>query len=261
MSVAQDEPSTPEAAPPPWAKPGARPLLRFEGVRKHYGDVSAVDGVSLDIFEREFFALLGPSGCGKTTMLRIVAGFDHPTSGVVRIDGVDQAGKPPYERRVNTVFQHYALFPHLTVQDNVGFGLSIAGVPRAEIAKRALAALELVRLTGHEKKMPSQLSGGQKQRVALARALVLEPQVLLLDEPLGALDFKLRKEMQVELKGLQRRLGVTFVLVTHDQEEALVLSDRIAVMNKGQIEQLATATEIYERPRTHFVAEIGRASC
>ena len=233
----------------------AQPLVQIDRVSKQFGELIVAQDVSLEIQRGEFLTLLGPSGCGKTTMLRMVAGFDYPTSGIVRIDGVDQAGRPPYERRVNTVFQHYALFPHLSVEANVGFGLSVAGVRREEIAKRVHAALEQVRLIGHEKKMPSQLSGGQKQRVALARALVLEPQVLLLDEPLGALDFKLRKEMQVELKGLQRRLNLTFVLVTHDQEEALVLSDRIAVMNKGRIEQLATATEIYDRPRTHFVAD------
>jgi spermidine/putrescine ABC transporter ATP-binding subunit len=231
------------------------PLVEIDRVSKKFGDLVVAQDVSLTIQRGEFLTLLGPSGCGKTTMLRMVAGFDTPTSGAVRIEGVDQAGKPPYERRVNTVFQHYALFPHLTVAENVAFGLSIAKRPRDEIQKKVAAALEQVRLAGHEKKRPGQLSGGQKQRVALARALVLEPQVLLLDEPLGALDFKLRKEMQVELKGLQRRLSLTFVLVTHDQEEALVLSDRIAVMNKGQIEQLDTAVEIYERPKTHFVAD------
>lgn len=233
----------------------AQNLVEIERVSKRFGDLVVAQDVSLEIHRGEFLTLLGPSGCGKTTMLRMVAGFDHPTSGVVKIDGVDQAGRPPYERRVNTVFQHYALFPHLTVEANVGFGLSIQGMAKDKIHEKAKAALESVRLTGHEKKYPAQLSGGQKQRVALARALVLEPSVLLLDEPLGALDFKLRKEMQVELKGLQRRLNLTFVLVTHDQEEALVLSDRIAVMNKGRIEQLGTAVEIYERPRTYFVAD------
>jgi spermidine/putrescine transport system ATP-binding protein len=231
------------------------PVVELDSVTKTFGDTVVVDGVSLTIRRGEFLTLLGPSGCGKTTTLRLIAGFEEPTSGTVRIDGADQSGKPPYERRVNTVFQHYALFPHMTVADNVGFGLSIRRRPAAEVRERVGRALDLVQLAGSERKYPAQLSGGQKQRVALARALVLEPQVLLLDEPLGALDFKLRKEMQVELKGLQRRLGLTFVLVTHDQEEALVLSDRIAVMNRGRIEQVGTAAAIYEAPRTHFVAD------
>jgi spermidine/putrescine transport system ATP-binding protein len=231
------------------------PIVQLAHVSKVYDRSVVTDDVSLAIKRGEFLTLLGPSGCGKTTTLRMIAGFEDPTSGKIHIDGVDQEGKPPYQRRVNTVFQHYALFPHLSIEDNIAFGLTIRKVPRAEIQQKTHQALEMVKLLGHEKKFPNQLSGGQKQRVALARAIVLEPQVLLLDEPLGALDFKLRKEMQVELKALQRRLGITFVLVTHDQEEALVLSDRIAVMNRGQIEQLDTAAAIYERPRTHFVAD------
>jgi spermidine/putrescine transport system ATP-binding protein len=229
--------------------------IRILGVSRHFGDVPAVDGVSIDIRRGEFFSLLGPSGCGKTTLLRIIAGLETPESGNVFLDGVDVTRVPAHRRPVNLVFQHFALFPHLSVAKNIAFGLRYKGVPSQHWNERVAAALELVRLSGLEHRYPDELSGGQKQRVALARALVLEPRVLLLDEPLGALDQKLRKEMQVELKRLQRRLGITFVFVTHDQEEALTMSDRLAVMNRGKVEQLDAAHEVFERPRTQFVAE------
>ncbi len=232
-----------------------RGAVQLHDVTKTFAGTAVVDAVALDVKPGEFLTLLGPSGCGKTTLLRLIAGFEQPDSGAVRISGRDVAGLPPYGRPVNTVFQHYALFPHRSVAGNVAFGLEMARRPRAEIAARVKAALELVRLHDLAERRIDQLSGGQKQRVALARAMVLEPEVLLLDEPMAALDLKLRKEMQVELKNLQERLGITFVFVTHDQDEALVMSDRIAVMNQGRVEQVATPEELYERPRTRFVAD------
>ncbi len=232
-----------------------RGAVSIEGVRKAYGDVVALDRVSLEVQPGEFLTLLGPSGCGKTTLLRLLAGFETPDEGRLLISGRDVAGRPPYERPVNTVFQHYALFPHRTVAGNVAFGLEARGHGRGEIAERVARALETVRLTGLGDRRIDQISGGQKQRVALARAVVLEPDVLLLDEPMAALDLKLRKEMQVEVKNLQERLRTTFVFVTHDQEEALIMSDRIAVMNDGRIEQLGRTEALYERPRTRFVAD------
>jgi putative spermidine/putrescine transport system ATP-binding protein len=229
--------------------------VTFRGVSRHYGPVRAVDAVDLTIAEGEFFAMLGPSGSGKTTCLRLIAGFEQPTAGHIEIFGETAEGVPPYRRAVNTVFQDYALFPHLSVADNVAYGLMIRGMPKAERLAKAEAALELVKMPyfGHRK--PGQLSGGQRQRVALARALVLEPRVLLLDEPLGALDLKLREAMQDELKALQRSLGITFVFVTHDQGEALSMADRVAVFNNGRIQQVGTPSDIYMRPRTRFVAD------
>jgi spermidine/putrescine transport system ATP-binding protein len=221
---------------------------------KRFGDVVAVDAVDLHVAGGEFFSLLGPSGCGKTTTLRMVAGFDEPTSGQILLDGVDVAGRPPYKRNVNTVFQSYALFPHLRVYDNVAFGLRRSGVDRGEVRRRVAAALEQVELTGLERRKPAQLSGGQQQRVALARALVMRPAVVLLDEPLGALDAQIRRTLQVELKALQEEVGLTFIYVTHDQEEALTMSDRLAVMHDGQIEQLGAPKDVYEQPDTTFVA-------
>lgn len=218
------------------------------------GAVKAVDNVSLQIRDGEFFSLLGPSGSGKTTCLRMIAGFDRPTSGEILLYGKDVSNLPPYERDVNTVFQDYALFPHLTVGDNVAYGLMIKKTPKAERMKRVEEMLELVRLTGFAGRKPAQLSGGQRQRVALARALINHPKVLLLDEPLGALDLKLRQQMQVELKTIQQRVGITFIFVTHDQEEALTMSDRIAVFSQGKIEQVGAPAEIYEHPATAFVA-------
>jgi putative spermidine/putrescine transport system ATP-binding protein len=228
--------------------------VSFQSVSRHYGAVKAVDNVSFDILDGEFFAMLGPSGSGKTTCLRLIAGFEQPTEGTVAIHGKPMTGVPPYDRDVNTVFQDYALFPHMTVLENVAYGLMIRKVPLAERKKRAAEALDMVALGGYGGRKPSQLSGGQRQRVALARALVNRPSVLLLDEPLGALDLKLREQMQVELKAIQRQVGITFVYVTHDQGEALSMSDRIAVFNQGKIEQLAAPHELYERPRTAFVA-------
>jgi spermidine/putrescine transport system ATP-binding protein len=217
--------------------------------------VIAVDDVSLEIEPGEFFSLLGPSGCGKTTTLRMIAGFEMPTSGEIYIEGRPMGETPPFRRNVNTVFQNYALFPHMTVAENVAFGLRMKRVPRDEIARRVREALQLVRLAGFDDRYPRQLSGGQQQRVALARALINRPRVLLLDEPLGALDLKLRKEMQLELKHLQMTVGITFIYVTHDQEEALTMSDRIAVMNAGRVLQVGTPLEIYERPSSRFVAD------
>ncbi|MEX2448641.1 MAG: ABC transporter ATP-binding protein, partial [Solirubrobacterales bacterium] len=228
--------------------------VELEGVTKRFADLVAVDDLSLELARGEFFTLLGPSGCGKTTTLRMVAGFDQPSEGQIRIEGKDVAGLPAHRRPTNTVFQSYALFPHLNVEDNVAFGLKRKRVPRAEIRERVGAELERVGLGGEAKRRPAQLSGGQQQRVALARALVNLPKVLLLDEPLGALDLKLRKGLQVELKRIQREVGITFVYVTHDQEEALTMSDRIAVMNRGRVEQVADPEGVYERPATTFVA-------
>ncbi len=219
------------------------------------GEVLAVDGVSLQIRDGEFFSLLGPSGCGKTTTLRMIAGFELPSAGEILIHGKPMGSTPPFKRPVNTVFQHYALFPHMSVGENVAFGLQMKGVPRPEIEQRVTEALRMVRLEGMENRKPKQLSGGQQQRVAVARALINRPEVLLLDEPLGALDLKLRKEMQLELKTLQREVGITFIYVTHDQEEALTMSDRIAVMNQGVILQVGTPGEIYEHPVDRFVAD------
>jgi len=228
--------------------------IKLEGLTKRFEDVVAVDGIDLDMPPGEFFTLLGPSGCGKTTTLRMIAGFELPTSGRIVLDGSDVARVPPHKRSVNTVFQSYALFPHLDVADNVAFGLKYKRLTKEERQGRVRAILELVRLGGFEKRKPSQLSGGQQQRVALARALVLAPRVLLLDEPLGALDARLRKDLQVELKAIQHDIGITFVFVTHDQEEALTMSDRVAVMNNGHVEQAGSPREVYEEPRTSFVA-------
>ena len=222
---------------------------------KQFGEVTAVDGINLQMPAGEFFSMLGPSGCGKTTTLRMIAGFEQPTSGRILLDGDDMAYTPPHKRNVNTVFQSYALFPHLNVYDNVAFGLKRQKRPKPEIRQRVAEALELVQLTGLEKRKPAQMSGGQQQRVALARALVLKPAVLLLDEPLGALDAKLRKALQIELKQLQQQVGITFIYVTHDQEEALTMSDRIAVMSDGRVEQVGPPEEVYEEPTTTFVAD------
>jgi putative spermidine/putrescine transport system ATP-binding protein len=228
--------------------------VRLEGVRKSYGDVVAVDGIELDIPAGEFFTMLGPSGSGKTTMLRLIAGFESPDEGRVLLKGRDVTAQPPYARDVNTVFQDYALFPHMTVGENVGYGLKVKHVRRSERVKRTAEVLELVRLGGLVGRKPTQLSGGQRQRVALARAIVNHPQVLLLDEPLGALDLKLRQDMQIELKRIQQEVGITFVYVTHDQEEALTMSDRVAVFDEGRIQQVGTPAEVYERPASAFVA-------
>ncbi len=228
--------------------------VRLEGVTKAFGDVIAVDAIDLDVRDGEFFSMLGPSGSGKTTMLRMIAGFELPTSGRILLHGQDVTRQPPFERDVNTVFQDYALFPHMTVADNVAYGLVVRKVPRDERARRVADALRMVRLVGFDKRKPGQLSGGQRQRVALARALVNRPRVLLLDEPLGALDLKLREEMQIELKAIQQEVGITFIYVTHDQEEALTMSDRLAVFNNGRIEQVGAPADVYERPATRFVA-------
>jgi spermidine/putrescine transport system ATP-binding protein len=222
---------------------------------KSFGDFRAVAGINLQMPSGEFFSLLGPSGCGKTTTLRMIAGFERPTEGQILLDGVDMAQTPPHKRNVNTVFQSYALFPHLTVDENVGFGLRYQKASKQELKDRVARALELVQLTGFSRRRPTQLSGGQQQRVALARALILNPAVLLLDEPLGALDAKLRKRLQIELKALQEEVGITFIYVTHDQEEALTMSDRIAVMSQGRVEQVGPPQEIYEEPRTAYVAD------
>jgi putative spermidine/putrescine transport system ATP-binding protein len=239
----------------PAARAGdATPAVRLEGVAKRYGEVVAVDGVDLDVRDGEFFSMLGPSGSGKTTTLRMIAGFEMPTAGRVLLHGRDVTNVPPFDRDVNTVFQDYALFPHLSVGDNVAYGLMVRKVPKAERTARVADALRMVRLEGYDKRKPAQLSGGQRQRVALARALVNRPRVLLLDEPLGALDLKLREEMQIELKAIQQQVGITFIYVTHDQEEALTMSDRLAVFNAGRIEQLGSPAEVYERPKTRFVA-------
>jgi putative spermidine/putrescine transport system ATP-binding protein len=234
---------------------GGSAAVSLRGVRKTFGDVTAVDGVDLDVPNGEFFTLLGPSGSGKTTTLRLIAGFELPTEGSVLLEGRDVSRLPPYERDVNTVFQDYALFPHMNVADNVAYGLMVKRVGRSQRRAQAEEALEMVQLSGFGKRKPSQLSGGQRQRVALARALVNRPKVLLLDEPLGALDLKLREQMQIELKAIQQNLRITFVFVTHDQDEALTMSDRLAVFNDGRIEQLGTPAEVYEAPATAFVAD------
>jgi putrescine transport system ATP-binding protein len=232
----------------------ARPIVRFENVTKRFGDFVAVDALTLEIFAREFFALLGPSGCGKTTLLRMLAGFEQPDAGHVVLDGEDPAGVPPYRRPVNMMFQSYALFPHMTVASNVAFGLKQDGLPKDEIAARVDEMLGLVQLRPLAARKPDQLSGGQRQRVALARSLAKRPKVLLLDEPLAALDRKLREETRFELKELQRRLETTFVIVTHDQDEAMTVADRIAVMNQGKLAQIGTPAEVYERPNSRWVA-------
>jgi putative spermidine/putrescine transport system ATP-binding protein len=229
------------------------PSVRLIGLRKTYGEVVAVDSIDLEVAEGEFFTLLGPSGSGKTTTLRMIAGFEEPDAGRVELAGADVTGVPPYDRQVNTVFQDYALFPHMTVAANVEYGLRVAGVERGERERRASEALEMVRLADYGERKPSELSGGQRQRVALARAIVNRPKVLLLDEPLGALDLKLREQMQVELKGIQGDVGITFIYVTHDQEEALTMSDRIAVFNEGRVEQVGAPAEVYEQPGNRFV--------
>lgn len=239
----------------PWADPDAKPFIRFENVSKRFGDFAAVDDLSLDVYEREFFALLGASGCGKTTLLRMLGGFERPTSGRILLDGQNMLGIPPHRRPVNMMFQSYALFPHMSVEGNIAFGLKQDGMPKADIAERVQRMLKLVKLEPFAKRKPQQLSGGQRQRVALARSLAKRPKVLLLDEPLGALDKKLREETQFELMDLQQELGLTFMVVTHDQEEAMTMADRIAVMDKGQVLQVATPQEIYETPASRFVAD------
>jgi len=236
------------------APDAARVDVRLVDLTRRFGDVAAVDSVTVDVARGEFFTLLGPSGSGKTTTLRLIAGFEQPDAGRIELAGTDVTGRPPYARDVNTVFQDYALFPHMTVRENVEYGLRIKKVAREQRRTRAEEALAMVRLEDFGARKPAQLSGGQRQRVALARAIVNRPQVLLLDEPLGALDLKLRQEMQIELKGIQRDVGITFLFVTHDQEEALTMSDRIAVFNAGRIEQVGTAADVYERPATSFVA-------
>jgi putative spermidine/putrescine transport system ATP-binding protein len=244
-------------APPPSAAPRSQLVVaavRLEGVGKRFGEVVAVRGLDLDVVDGEFFSMLGPSGSGKTTTLRMIAGFEAPTAGRILLHGHDVTGRPPFERDVNTVFQDYALFPHMTVGENIGYGLMIRKVPKTERAARVAEILRLIRLEGYERRKPSQLSGGQRQRVALARALVNRPRVLLLDEPLGALDLKLREEMQIELKAIQQEVGITFIYVTHDQQEALTMSDRIAVFNDGRIEQVGSPADVYERPASRFVA-------
>jgi spermidine/putrescine transport system ATP-binding protein len=249
-----DEPPGPEPVAADDSPEGARPSVRLERVTKRFGELTAVRSLDLEVERGEFFTLLGPSGCGKTTTLRMVAGFEQPNEGRILLEGVDVAGLPPFRRPTNTVFQSYALFPHLSVEDNVAFGLRRKRVNRGEVKSRVREELERVGLAREAGRKPRQLSGGQQQRVALARALINRPAVLLLDEPLGALDLKLRKGLQLELKGIQRDVGITFLYVTHDQEEALTMSDRIAVMNEGIVEQLGAPEDVYERPRTRFVA-------
>ena len=239
----------------PWNDPAATPYIRFQNVTKRFGDFTAVDNLSLEIYEREFFALLGASGCGKSTLLRMLAGFEEPSAGHILLDGQDMAGIPPYRRPVNMMFQSYALFPHMTVEANIAFGLKQDGMPKDDIGARVAEMLRLVKLEQFAKRKPHQLSGGQRQRVALARSVAKRPKVLLLDEPLGALDKKLREETQFELMDLQQQLGLTFVVVTHDQEEAMTMADRIAIMDKGEVMQVATPPEIYEAPASRFVAD------
>jgi putrescine transport system ATP-binding protein len=245
----------PRRASASWRKPDARPLLRLEQVSKHFAGTAVVESVSLDIFEGEFFALLGPSGCGKTTLLRMLAGLESPDSGRIFLDGKDLAAVPPYRRPLNMMFQSYALFPHLNVESNIAFGLKQDRLARSEIAARVADMLRLVRLEGYGKRKPHQLSGGERQRVALARSLAKHPRVLLLDEPLAALDKKLRGETQFELMQLQAELGLTFIIVTHDQQEAMTVASRIAVMNRGRLVQIATPPEIYEQPNSRWVAD------
>jgi putative spermidine/putrescine transport system ATP-binding protein len=232
----------------------AVPAVLLEALHKRFGEVEAVAGIDLEIADGEFFSMLGPSGSGKTTTLRMIAGFERPTAGRILLHGRDVTGVPPFDRDVNTVFQDYALFPHMSVGENVAYGLTVRRVPRPERQQRVAAALQMVRLGAYENRRPAQLSGGQRQRVALARALINRPRVLLLDEPLGALDLKLREEMQIELKAIQQEVGITFIYVTHDQDEALTMSDRLAVFNAGRIEQVGSPAEVYERPATPFVA-------
>ena len=239
----------------PWTDPASKPYIAFEGVTKKFGDFVAVDNLTLHVFEREFFSLLGPSGCGKTTLLRMLAGFEQPTSGEIYLDGQPLKGVPPHKRPVNMMFQSYALFPHMSVEQNIAFGLKQEGMNAADIAKRVGEMLKLVKLEQFARRKPHQLSGGQRQRVALARAVAKRPKLLLLDEPLGALDKKLREETQFELMDLQQELGLTFMIVTHDQEEAMTMSDRIAVMDKGIIKQIGTPAEIYEAPNSRYVAD------
>jgi len=239
----------------PWNDPASKPFIEFRRVTKRFADFVAVDDLSLVIYEREFFALLGPSGCGKTTLMRMVAGFEEPTEGAVLLDGQDLAGVPPYRRPTNMMFQSYALFPHMSVEQNIAFGLKQDRMPKAEIAARVEEMLNLVKLKPFARRKPHQLSGGQRQRVALARSLAKKPKVLLLDEPLGALDKKLREETQFELIDLQQKLGLTFLIVTHDQEEAMTVADRIAVMDHGRVIQVATPAEIYEQPNSRYVAD------
>src|SRR5438128_9674842 len=239
----------------PWNDPNAKPYIQFDKVTKKFGDFTAVNNLSLTIFEREFFALLGASGCGKSTLLRMLAGFEEPTAGRILLDGQDLRGIPPYKRPVNMMFQSYALFPHMTVEKNIAFGLKQEGMPAADVEKRVAEMLRLVKLEQFAKRKPHQLSGGARQRVALARSVAKRPQVLLLDEPMAALDRKLREQTQFELMELQARLGLTFVIVTHDQGEAMTVAHRIAVMDRGCIVQAATPAEIYEQPRSRWVAE------
>jgi putrescine transport system ATP-binding protein len=238
----------------PWNDPNAKPYIQFENVTKRFGDFTAVNNLSLTVFEKEFFALLGASGCGKSTLLRMLAGFEEPTSGRILLDGQDLRGIPPYRRPVNMMFQSYALFPHMTVEKNIAFGLKQDGMPKPEMEARVAEMLKLVKLEQFAQRKPHQLSGGQRQRVALARSVAKRPKVLLLDEPLGALDKKLREETQFELMDLQQNLGLTFVVVTHDQEEAMTMADRIAILDKGEVMQVATPTEVYEAPSSRFVA-------
>jgi len=252
---------TGEVTDRPWLDPAQKPFLQITGVSKHFGDFVAVNDVSLDIYKGELFSLLGGSGCGKTTLLRMLAGFEEPTAGKILIDGVDMTGIAPYQRPVNMMFQSYALFPHMTVEQNVAYGLKRDGIAADEVRDRVNAMLGMVELSDFVKRKPNQLSGGQRQRVALARALVKNPKVLLLDEPLAALDKRLREQTQYELMNIQDQIGITFIVVTHDQEEAMTLSSRIAVMDQGQFVQTGTPTEIYEYPETRFVAQfIGSAN-
>jgi putrescine transport system ATP-binding protein len=239
----------------PWADRTSQPLLRIEGVSKRFGGFAAVDHLSLDIYQGEFFALLGPSGCGKTTLLRLIAGFEQSSAGRILLDGIDVAPVPPHRRPVNMMFQSYALFPHLNVEANIGFGLKQEGLPKVEIAARVADMLALVKLEGFGRRKPQELSGGQRQRVALARSLVKRPRVLLLDEPMAALDKKLRGETQFELMDVQRKLGLTFIIVTHDQSEAMTVADRIAVMDRGRLMQVAPPAEIYEQPNSRWIAD------
>lgn len=247
--------SSPSSVFAPWADPDEKPLVRFDGVTKRFGDFTAIENLSLDIYEREFFALLGPSGCGKTTLMRMLAGFETPTEGRVFLGDEDLVGVPPNRRPVNMMFQSYALFPHMSVAKNIGFGLAREGKPKAEIKTRVEEMLALVQLEPFANRRPHQLSGGQRQRVALARSLAKRPKLVLLDEPLAALDKKLREETQFELMNIQESIGVTFIIVTHDQEEAMTVASRIAVMQAGNVEQVSPPTELYERPSSRYVAD------